>query len=412
MQLNLRSTTFARTNARRPYRPVAVQHDDRFAHMYVIGKTGVGKTTLLETLLRHDLMAGHGCALIDPHGDFVARVAAAIPNDRKADVSYVNVADTAQPYGYNPLARVSADRRSLVASGLMEVFKKMWAEAWGVRMEHILRNALLALLDQPNATVGDIPLLLNDKDFRKRVIASISNAQVRQFWTLEYEHYSPRFRADAIAPILNKVGAYLTDPKLRRIFTGTERPLRLRAIMDRGQILLVNLAKGQIGDDSAALLGGLFVTALGLAAYSRADLPEAERLPFFVYVDEFQNFTTLALANMLSELRKYRVGMVLAHQYLHQLEPDIRHAVLGNAGTLACFRVGPEDASFLAHEFTPYLDAVELMNLPNYEMYLKLMRDGAPLKPFSATTVPWSELATAFVAAPIPPDTDVAYYLG
>ena len=387
-------TLFARTNARRPYRPVSIKQSDRFAHMYVIGKTGVGKTTLLETLLRHDIAAGHGCALIDPHGDFVERVAAAVPEARKNDVVYLNVTDPAQPYGYNPLSRVSPDLRSLVASGLLDVFKKMWADAWGVRMEHILRNCLLTLLDQPSATLADIPRLLNDKEFRKRALPQITNEQVRQFWEVEYEHYSLRYRADSIAPILNKTGAFLSDRRLNRIFTGGDNPLRLRSIMDKGQVLLVNLAKGKIGEDSAALLGGLLVTSLGLAAYSRADMPEKERRPFFVYVDEFQNFTTLAIANMLSELRKFGVGMVLAHQYLHQLQTDIRHAVLGNAGTLIAFRLGPEDASFIAREFEPYLDHLDLLNLPNHEVYIKLMVDGAPMRPFSGTTLLPHDLAS------------------
>lgn len=387
--------SFARTNARLPFRAVSINEVDRFSHMYLIGKTGVGKTTLLETLLHHDIEAGYGCALIDPHGDLVERIAARIPAARAGDVAYMDVPDRDQPFAYNPLHRVSAERRSLVASGLMEVLKKMWADAWGVRMEHILRNALLALLDQPAATLADIPLLLNDKAFRRQVMANVGNEQVRQFWRLEYERYSPRYRADAIAPILNKTGALLADPKLHRIFTRPDGRLRLRSIMDEGKILLVNLAKGKIGEDSAALLGGLLVTSLGLAAYSRADLPPAQRRPFFIYVDEFQNFTTLAVANMLSELRKYGIGMVLAHQYLHQLEPDVRHAVLGNASTLISFRLGPEDAAFIAREFEPYLDHLDLMNLPNHDIYIKLMVDGMPMRPFSATTLPPRYFPTA-----------------
>lgn len=385
---NFGPADFARTNARLPYRVFGIKPADRFSHIYVIGKTGVGKTTLLETLLRRDIENGTGCALIDPHGDFVERVANSVPLARKGDIIYLNVADTAQPYGYNPIARVSAERRALVASGLLEVFQKMWADAWGVRMEHILRNTLLALLDQPSATLGDVPRLLNDKDFRRQVVARVANEQVRQFWRTEYERYSPRYRADAIAPILNKTGAFLADPKLNRIFTRPDGQLRLRSIMDEGKVLLVNLAKGKIGEDSATLLGGLLVTSLGLAAYSRADMPEKQRRSFFIYVDEFQNFTTLAIANMLSELRKFGVGMVLAHQYLHQLEPDIRHAVLGNAGTIISFRLGPEDAAFIAREFEPYFDHLDLLNLPNRDVCIKLMVDGTPLRPFSATTLP------------------------
>jgi hypothetical protein len=380
-------TYFARTNARRPFRKFGIKQPDRLSHIYVIGKTGTGKTTLLETLIRQDIAAGEGCALIDPHGDFVERVAATVPAARTADVVLLNVPDPQQVYGYNPLSRVRPDKRPLVASGVMEVLKKMWAEAWGVRMEHILRNALLTLLDQPAATLGDIPLLLNDKDFRRHAVTNVTNNQVSQFWEIEYERYNPRYRADAIAPILNKTGAFLADPKLNRILTRSDGGLRLRSIMDQGKVLLVNLAKGKIGEDSASLLGGLLVTSLGLAAYSRADLPESQRRPFYIYVDEFQNFTTLAIANMLSELRKFGVGMVLAHQYLHQLEPDIRHAVLGNAGTIISFRLGPEDAAFIAREFEPVFTHLDLMNLPNHDIYLKLMIDGTPSRPFSATTL-------------------------
>jgi hypothetical protein len=247
---NEQPTYFARTNARRPFRTFGIKQADRLSHLYVIGKTGTGKTTLLETLIRQDIAAGHGCALIDPHGDFVDRLAVTIPSARRADVVLLNVPDAEQSYGYNPLARVSPDKRALVASGVMEVLKKMWAEAWGVRMEHILRNALLTLLDQPAATLADIPLLLNDKDFRRHALANVTNDQVSQFWEIEYERYNPRYRADAIAPILNKTGAFLADPKLNRILTRSDGGLRLRSIMDEGKVLLVNLAKGKIGEDS------------------------------------------------------------------------------------------------------------------------------------------------------------------
>ena len=378
----------ARTDTRDRHYPFGIKQADRLSHLYVIGKTGVGKTTLLENLVLQDINDGRGCALIDPHGDLVERVASRVPAWRRDDVVYVSVPDPKQPYSYNPLARVSADKQPLVASGLMEVFEKMWGDAWGVRMEHILRNSLLTLLEQPRATVPDILRLFSDKDFRKAAIARITNEQVKLFWKTEFEQYNIRQRPEALAPIQNKVGAFLSDPRIHRIVAGSGTPLRLRSIMDEGRVLLINLAKGKIGDDSSSVLGGLFVTALGLAAYSRADIPEDERRPFFIYIDEFQNFTTLSIANMLSELRKFRVGMVLAHQYLAQLDPDIRHAVLGNAGTLISFRVGPEDAALLAREFEPVFLPLDLMNLPNHEIYLKLMIDGTPSRPFSAATLP------------------------
>ena len=365
-----------------------IKSADRLSHIYVIGKTGVGKTTLLESLIRGDITNGAGCALIDPHGDFAERLAAWLPSHRRGDLVYVNVPDDKQPYSYNPFARVSPERRSLVASGLIDVFKTMWDDAWGARMEHILRNAILALLDQPHATLPDVLQLLTHKSFQSQVLRNLKNDQVAAFWRQEFPRYSFRYQADGIAPIQNKVGAFLADPKIYRFLTRTDTSLRFRTIMDEGKILLINLAKGQIGSDSASLLGGLLVTSLGLAAFSRAGLPEASRRPFYIFIDEFQNFTTLSLVTMLSELRKFGIGAVLAHQYLAQLDPKIREAVLGNVGTVVTFRIGAEDASYMAREFVPGIKPLDLMNLPNHEVYMRLMIDGEPSKPFSAATLP------------------------
>jgi type IV secretory pathway TraG/TraD family ATPase VirD4 len=385
---------FARVDFRNDNRIFGIKDEDRFSHLYIIGKTGTGKSTLLETMALQDLRAGNGFALIDPHGDLVERIYARIPASRRTDVIYFNAPDPLQPYGYNPLRHVSQDRIALAASGLMEVFKKMWPEAWGVRMEHILRNVLIALLEQPNATLHDVLRVLSDQDFRKAVAKSLKNETVRTFLLKEFDRFSFGYRADGTAPIQNKVGAFLADPLLNRILTAPKTDLHIRRIMDEGKVLLVNLGKGQIGEDSSSLLGGLLVTTIGLAAYSRADIPPVDRRSFFVYVDEFQSFTTLALANMLSELRKYRVGFTIAHQYLHQLEPDIRHAVLGNTGSIISFRVGAEDAPYLVREFHERFGEIDLLQLPNYRIYLKLMIDGMPSKPFSAVTLsPFKQLA-------------------
>src|SRR3984957_8642359 len=344
-------TQFARTDFRGTNRIFGVKDQDRFSHVYLIGKTGTGKSTLIETMVLQDIKRGHGIALIDPHGDLVERVVAQVPSRRAADVIYLNAADPSQPHGYNPLRHVREDRIALAASGFLEVFKKMWPDAWGVRMEHILRNVLMALLERPDADMHDLLLVLSDREFRKELVKSIKNETVRTFFEREFERYTFGYRSDGIAPIQNKVGAFLADPVLNRILTSSESDISIRGAMDEGRVLLVNLAKGRLGDDSSSLLGGLLVTTIGLAAFSRADMPAPQRRDFFVYVDEFQSFTTLAVTNMLSELRKYRVGFTVTHQYLNQLEPEIRHAVLGNAGTIISFRVGAEDAPYLEQEF-------------------------------------------------------------
>ncbi len=385
----------AREDFRTSRRIFGIRQADRLFHMYAIGKTGTGKSTLLETLIRQDIAAGRGLCLIDPHGDLVTRIAASVPASRTGDLLYLNMPDPAQAFGYNPLRKVRPDLIPLAASGIMEALKKHWADAWGVRMEHVLRNAVYALLETDDATLPDILRLLGDKKYRQTIARRITNSQVKEFWTHEFEQYSYRYRADAIAPVQNKVGALLADPRLRRVFADPLRPLRFRRLMDGQQILLVNLARGQVGEDTASLLGSLLVTTIGLAAFSRADTPEEDRLPFYLYLDEFQNFTTLSVATMISELRKYRVGLVLANQHLSQLGDAVRDAVLGNVGTLLSFRVGPQAAVILAKEFAERFTTLDLVGLPNHHLYLRLMIDGAPSRPFSATTVLPAEIPEA-----------------
>lgn len=378
---------FAKTDFRHGEKKFGIKRNDRRAHMYVIGKTGTGKSTLLETMILQDIESGQGLALLDPHGDLVEKIAAKIPERRKDDLIYFNVPDDTRTFAFNPLERVDPQKRSLAAAGLLEAFKKLWSDSWGPRLEHILRNALLALYDQPEATLSDVLRLLENDAFRRNAALRIHNAQVRGFWLREYEAYPSRFRVEAIAPIQNKVGAFLSDPRLHRILVQPRSSFNLRNVMDEGKILLVNLSKGKIGEDTAALLGALLVTSIGLAALSRAEIPEPNRRDFYLYLDEFQSFTTLSLAKMLSELRKYRMGMVLAHQYLSQLDEQIRDAVLGNVGTLISFRVGMSDAEILAKEFYPTFSAADLIRLSNHHVYLKLMIDGMPSEPFSASTI-------------------------
>lgn len=387
MNLNSSISYFAKTNARLPHQNFGIKQNDRFSHIYVMGRTGAGKTTLLESLALQDIRHGRGLCVIDPHGDLAERLVAVVPDWRKLELCYFNVPDPLQPYGYNPLRRVHPLHIPLAVSGLMEAFKKLWDEAWGVRMEHILRNTLYALIEAGDATLPDILRMLSDKEYRSTILSKVKNEQVRTFWTEEFKAYNPRYRQEMIAPIQNKVGAFLADPKLRRIFTAPPVDLHFRSIMDEGKILIVNLAKGRLGEDSATLLGALLVTTLGLAAMSRGDMAESLRRDFFIYIDEFQSFTTLSVANMVSELRKFRVGLVLANQHLHQLEPDVRHAVLGNSGTLISFRIGPEDAPLIAREFESVFEIRDLVSLPNYNIYLKLMIDGTPSRPFSATSL-------------------------
>lgn len=380
-------TFFARTNWRGEGKVFGIRQADRRYHMYVIGKTGTGKTTMLKTMIRQDIEAGRGVAVFDPHGDMVEELVASIPKERQSDLLYFDVPDPNLTLGYNPLANVPRAKRGLAASGVLEVFKKLWADSWGPRLEHLLRNALLALVEMPEATLEDVLRLLEERPYRRRVAERVANRRVRDVWLREFEGYPQRLRGEAIAPIQNKVGAFLADPTVRAILTDREDRLDLRRVMDERKILLVNLAKGKIGEDSAALLGALLVSGIEVAALSRADQPEEERRDFHVYLDEFQSFTTLSLASMLSELRKYRVSMVLSHQYLTQLDEPIRDAILGNAGTIVSFRVGLADAEILEKEFWPEFRRSDLVALPNYDIYLRLMIEGRVSRGFSASTI-------------------------
>lgn len=381
-------TYFATTDFRNQATPFGIKQKDRRAHMYILGKTGTGKSTLLETLIRQDLLSGRGLALLDPHGDLVERVLSQVPEERRADLIYFDATDTKNPLGFNPLESIAPRFRPLAASGLLSVFQHIWADSWGPRLEHILRNTLLALLEQPQATLADVPRLLDNPAFRRQAVARVSNEQVKSFWLKEYAGYPARFRAEAIAPLQNKVGAFLANPLINRIVAQEKSDFRLRQVMDSGKILLVNLAKGKIGADTSTLLGALLVSRLGLAALSRADQTEEERRDFYLYLDEFHSFTTLSLAGMLSELRKYRLNLILAHQYLAQLDERLLEAILGNVGTIITFRIGPSDAETAAKEFAPEFSSTDLINLPNYHIYLKLMIDGRVSIPFSALTLP------------------------
>lgn len=374
-------TYFAKTLYRNYETVFGIRQDDRLMHMYVLGKSGSGKSTLLKTMAINDIIAGRGVCLLDPHNDLVSLVHKLIPKERQKDVIYFDLTDIASRYRYNPFKRVSYEKRSLVASSILEVFKKLWHDAWGVKLEHILRYTILTLLDQPSANIADIPRLLLEYAYRKEAIKSVINPSVRTFWEKEFSNYN---RYDLL-PVLNKVGGMLAHPVIKRVLIENIEEISFRKAMDEQKILLVNLSKGHVGEDVSHILGALLVSSISSAAFSRVDTDEDKRVPFMVYMDEFHNFTTLSLVNMFSELRKFKVGLTLAHQYIFQLEDEIREAILGNAGTIVSFRIGVEDARYMSREMFPEFALEDFINLPNFHIYLRLMINGAPSRPFSAT---------------------------
>lgn len=377
----------ARTNWRNDSRLFGIRTPDRHHHLYLVGQTGTGKSTLLESLIQQDLMRGDGLALLDPHGDLAGRVALSARALRPTGVIVFDPADPACTYRFNPLAAVSGDRRTVAVAAILECFEKLWPSAWGPRLEHVLRNTLLALFELERATLADIPRMCRDHEFRRGVVATLKNEEVRGFWGNEFEVLTPRAQGELVGPILNKVGAFLADPMMRRAVAGSGEALDVREVMDQGKVLIVNMAKGRVGGTNAALLGALILSRIELAALERVDMLEGHRRDFWVYLDEFQNFMTLGLASMLSELRKYRVGLVLAHQYVGQLTDELRKAIVGNVGTLIVFRLGLDDARHIESLFAPIFSREDLVNLPNYEIYLRLLVDGRVTQPFSAKTI-------------------------
>ncbi|MEA3463967.1 MAG: type IV secretion system DNA-binding domain-containing protein [Patescibacteria group bacterium] len=377
-------TTFAETTFRNRFRKFGIKTDDRRRHMYLVGKTGMGKSTILENMIIEDIRAGKGIAVVDPHGDLAEKIIKYIPPDRINDVIYFNPADMEYPIAFNVVEQVEPHLRHLVASGLIGVFQKLWADSWGPRLEYILRNAILAILDYPGSTLLAVTRMLSDKPFRKKVIDKIQDPVVKAFWVNEFAGYADKFASEAVSPIQNKVGQFLSSSLIRNIVGQVKSSIDLRQIMDEGKILIMNLSKGRIGEDNAALLGAMMITKIQLAVMSRVDVNEHERKDFYLYIDEFQNFTTESFANILSEARKYRLNLIMAHQYIEQLGDTVKAAVFGNVGTLMVFRVGAADAEELVKEFSPIFNEEDLVNLPKFEMYLKLMIDGISSDPFSA----------------------------
>lgn len=379
---------FAATNFRNQLRKFGVKTDDRRRHMYVIGKTGMGKTVLMENMVLNDIYAGHGVGVVDPHGDFAEKIINFIPPRRINDVVYFNPADMDFPVGFNIFETVRPEHKHLVASGLMGVFKKIWVDMWSSRMEYILNNTILALLEYPGTTLLGINRMLADDEYRNRIVANLKDPVVKAFWQTEFAGYNDRYKQEAVAPIQNKIGQFLSASVIRNIVAQVKSKIDIRDIMDNKKIFIMNLSKGRIGEDNSRLLGGMLITKIQLSAMERVDMKEADRKDFFLYVDEFQNFATESFSNILSEARKYRLDLTVAHQYMDQLDEHVRAAVIGNVGSIITFRVGSTDAEILCKEFSPIFVEEDLINLPKYNVYLKLMIDGVASRPFSAITLP------------------------
>ncbi len=384
-------TYFAETDRRNKRTPFGIKADDRTRHMYIIGKTGMGKSTLIENMAVQDIKNGEGLAFVDPHGKSAALLLDYIPPERIKDVIYFAPFDMDNPISFNIMEDIGPDRRHLVANGLMSVFKKLWLDAWSARMEYILSNVLLALLEYPDSTLLGVNRMLADKSYRKKVVDNIKDPAVKAFWTEEYAKYSERYTQEAIPAIQNKIGQFTSNPLIRNIIGQPHSSFDLRKVMDEQKILIVNLSKGQVGEGNANLLGSMIITKIYLAALSRADLTETElkKLPnFYMYVDEFQSFANESFTNILSEARKYKLSLVMAHQYIEQMSEEVTAAVFGNVGTQIMFRVGATDAEHLEKEYAPVFTAEDMVNLGFTQIYLKLMIDGVASHPFSAVSMP------------------------
>lgn len=386
-----RITYFAETDRRNKRLPFGIKADDRTRHMYIIGKTGMGKSTLIENMVVQDIRNGEGFAFIDPHGKSAAMILDYIPPERVKDVVYFAPFDTDNPISFNVMEDVGPDKRHLIANGLLSAFKKIWGpETFSARMEYILMNALLALLEYPESTLLGVSRMLTDKVYRKKVVDNVKDPSVKAYWVDEFAKYSENYAKDAVPGIQNKLGQFTSNPLIRNIIGQPHSSFDLRKMMDERKILIVNLSKGQLGEGNANLLGGMIITKIYLAAMSRADLTEGDlkKLPnFYMYVDEFQSFANESFADILSEARKYKLALVVAHQYIKQMDEKVADAVFGNVGTQIMFRVGAPDAEVLEKEYAPVFTAEDMVSLGFTQIYLKLMIDGVASHPFSAVTM-------------------------
>lgn len=378
---------FARTNFRDQRKLFGIKQKDRMYHLYCVGKSGVGKTSLLKTLMLQDAEenANRGFAFVDVHGDASREVVQTL-KDKHLDhkLVYLDVTNPQLDIGYNPLRYVSPSKRSLVASNILEILQRQWKSAWGMKMEHILRMILLTLLDQPKAQLADVLKLLHEKSYREQCLPYIQNEDIKTFWIKEFPNYKP----SDLLPIMNKLGGFLSHTIVRKILIENKNQLSLREIIDNRKILIINISRGHVGSDVSNILGGLLLTSLASASFSRIDILEKDRVPFYLYIDEFQTISgTELIAELLAQVRKFKVGLILANQFLHQLEPEVRASVIGNVGTIVSFRLGITDARLMAKEFYPVFSAEDFTSLANHSIYLRLMIDGRPSVPFSADTI-------------------------
>jgi len=384
-------TYFGETDARGKRIPFGIKDSDRSKHIYVIGKTGMGKSTMLENMAIQDMRNGNGLAFVDPHGGTADKLLEYVPEERVKDVMYFAPFDMDHPISFNIMEDVGADKRHLVVNGLMSVFEKIWEDAWSARMAYILQNTLLALLEYPGATLLAVNRMYTDKAFRKKVVENVTDVSVKSFWVDEYATYTDRYTQEATPAIQNKIGQFAGNPLIRNIVGQPKSSFNVREIMDEKKIMIINLSKGRVGEGNARLLGSMLITKIYLAAMSRADekATALSKLPqFYLYVDEFQSFADRSFADILSEARKYKLNLTMAHQYIEQMEDEVREAVFGNVGTMITFRVGAYDADVLEKEFAPTFIAEDIVNLGLRQIYLKLMIDSVASQPFSATTLP------------------------
>ncbi|MCX6731771.1 MAG: type IV secretion system DNA-binding domain-containing protein [Candidatus Parcubacteria bacterium] len=379
---------FGETNIRNERKRFGIKRQDRTKHTYIIGKTGMGKTTLLENMAIQDILNGEGVGIVDPHGEFAEKMLSFVPEKRLNDVLYFAPHDIDWPVAFNIMENINPNQRYLIANGLLGIFKKIWPDVWSPRMEYILNNCIMALLEYPNSTLLGINRMLSDKSYRQEVVSKINDPVVKAFWTEEFAKYPERYMTEAGAAIQNKVGQFISNPVIRNIIGQTKSSFDIRDIMDKKKIFIMNLSKGRIGEENSRLIGAMLITKIYLAAMSRVDVPEEERSDFYLYVDEFQSFATESFKDILSEARKYRLNLILAHQYITQMDETVRDAVFGNVGTLITFRVGAYDAELLEKEFAPEFYVQDFVNLGFASIYLKLMIDGIASRPFSAGTLP------------------------